>query len=196
VRSYRGVGGVQRKPIDALPGTIFIRLLPFFSLRSACHVPGVDLQNRSALLKIAKGLQGLSLALRHAAGATLMLTVVMLPACSDVALPSEDMPASGPDPRYNKLVADYLKSTFKNRASYDAFAISAFRWVHSFKGWAWMTCVRFGDSGHPRAYAVFIKDGKVIDSRYAVQTDACNTQTYAVFDAMGPMRAGVLGPLY
>jgi hypothetical protein len=43
---------------------------------------------------------------------------------------------------------------------------------------------------------VFIKDGKVIDGRYAVQTDACNTQTYAVFDAMGPTRAGVLGPLY
>jgi hypothetical protein len=43
---------------------------------------------------------------------------------------------------------------------------------------------------------LFIKDGKVIDGRYAVQTDACNTQTYAVFDAMGPTRAGVLGPLY
>jgi hypothetical protein len=94
------------------------------------------------------------------------------------------------------LVANYLKNTFKNRASYDAFAISAFRWVHSFSGWAWMTCVRFEDNGHPRAYAVFIKDGKVIDGRYAVQTDACNTQTYAVFDAMGPTRAGVLGPLY
>jgi hypothetical protein len=141
---------------------------------------------------MAKGLQGLFLALRHAAAATFLL----LPACSDVALPSEDMPASGPDPGYNNLVANYVKNTFKNRASYDAFAISAFRWVHSFKGWAWMTCVRFEDNGHPRAYAVFIKDGKVIDSRYAVQTDACNTQTYAVFDAMGPTRAGILGPLY
>ena len=64
------------------------------------------------------------------------------------------------------------------------------------QGWAWVTCVRFEDKGHPRTYAVFIKDGKVIDSRYAVQTDACNTQTYAVFDAMGPTRAGTLGPLY
>jgi hypothetical protein len=106
------------------------------------------------------------------------------------------MPASGPDPGYNNLVANHLKDIFKNRASYDAFAISALRWVHSFKGWAWMTCVRFEDNGHPRTYAVFIKDGKVIDSRYAVQTDACNTQTYAAFDAMGPARAGALGPLY
>ena len=59
-----------------------------------------------------------------------------------------------------------------------------------------MTCVRFEDNGRPRAYAVFIKDRKVIDSRYAVQTDACNTQTYLAFDAMGPTRAGILGPLY
>jgi hypothetical protein len=132
---------------------------------------------------------------RHAAGAALLLLVTLLPGCSDVAL-ADEMPASEPDPGYNNLVAKHLKDTFKNRASYDAFAISAFRWVHSFKGWAWMTCVRFEDNGHPRTYAVFIKDGKVIDSRYAVQTDACNTQTYAVFDAMGPTRTGVLGPLY
>ena len=59
-----------------------------------------------------------------------------------------------------------------------------------------MTCVRFEDKGHPRTYAFFIKDGRVIDSRDAVQTDACNTQTYAVFDAMGPTRAGILGPLH
>jgi hypothetical protein len=59
-----------------------------------------------------------------------------------------------------------------------------------------MTCVHFGDNGHPRTYAVFIKDGKVNDGRYAVQTDACDTQTYAAFDAMGPTRAGVLEPLY
>ena len=133
---------------------------------------------------------------RHAAAAALLLTVALLPGCSDVALPSEEMPASGPDLSYNKLVANYLKNNFKNRATYDAFAISAFRWVHSLNGWAWMTCVRFEDNGHPRTYAVFIKDGKVIDGRYAVQTDACNTQTYAVFDAMGPTRAGVLGPVY
>jgi hypothetical protein len=124
---------------------------------------------------------------RHAAGAALLLLVTLLPGCSDVAL-ADEMPASEPDPGYNNLVAKHLKDTFKNRASYNAFAISAFRWVHSFKGWAWMTCVRFEDNGHPRTYAVFIKDGKVIDSRYAVQTDACNTQTYAVFDAMGPTK--------
>jgi hypothetical protein len=133
---------------------------------------------------------------RHAAGAALLLLVTLLPGCSNVALVDE-MPASEPDyPGYNNLVAEHIKETFKNRTSYDAFAISALRWIHSFKGWAWMTCVRFEDNGHPRTYAVFIKDGQVSDSRYAVQTDACNIQTYAVFDAMGPTGAGVLGPLY
>ena len=143
---------------------------------------------------MAKGLQGLLRALRAAARAALLLTVVLLP-LSDVAMP-QDMPASGVDPGFNKIVANHLNSIFKNRATYDAFATSAFRWVHSLKGWAWMTCVRFDDNGHPRTYAVFIQDGKVIDSRYAVQIDACNTETYAAFDAMGPSRAGVLGPLY
>jgi hypothetical protein len=134
---------------------------------------------------------------RHAVGAALLLLVTLLPECSGHAPLVDEMPASEPDlPGYNNLVANHLKATFRNLASYEAFAISAFRRVHSLNGWAWMTCVRFEDKGHPRTYAFFIKDGRVIDSRDAVQTDACNTQTYAVFDAMGPRRAGILGPLY
>jgi len=143
---------------------------------------------------MAKGLQALFRDVRRAAGTALLLTVLLLP-LSDVSVPQE-MPPSGPGSGYNKIVADYLKGIFKNRATYDAFAISTFRWVHSFKGWTWMTCVRFEDNGHPRTYVVFIQDGKVIDSRFAVQIDACNTETYAGFAAMGPSRPGVLGPLY
>jgi hypothetical protein len=131
---------------------------------------------------------------RGAAGAAFLLIAALLP-LSDAAEPQE-MPTSEPDPGYYDLVAKYLKDTFKNLASYDAFAISAFRWVSSFKGWSWVTCVRFEENGHLRTYAVFIKDGKVIDGRYAVQIDACNTQAYAAFGAMGSIRAGVLGPLY
>jgi hypothetical protein len=131
---------------------------------------------------------------RHGAGVAFLLMVALL-SLSDVAVPQE-MPTSGPDPGYNDVVAKHLKGTFKNLASYDAFAISPFRWVGSLKGWSWMTCVSFEENRHPRTYAVFIQDGKVIDSRYAVQIDACNTQTYAAFDAMGLTRAGVLGPLY
>ena len=66
--------------------------------------------------------------------------------------------------------------------------ISAFRWVHSLKGWGWLTCVRFQDRGHPQIYAVLVRDGKILDGHYAVQTDACDTQTYVMFDAMRAAR--------
>ena len=69
--------------------------------------------------------------------------------------------------------------------------------MHSLKGWAWLTCVRFQDQGHPRVYAVFLKDGTIVDTRYAVVTDACDAQTYALFDAMrGAARPGIQSPLY
>jgi len=65
--------------------------------------------------------------------------------------------------------------------------ISAFRWVHSLKGWGWLTCVRFQDRGHPQIYAVLVRDGKILDGHYAVQTHACDTQTlcYVRCDAGG-----------
>jgi hypothetical protein len=89
---------------------------------------------------MANGLQGLFRAWRRAAGAGLLLTVVLL-ALSGVAVPQE-MPASAADPGYNTIVADYLKGTFKNRATYDAYAISPFRWVHSSKAALWMVLAR------------------------------------------------------
>ena len=44
-----------------------------------------------------------------------------------------------------------------------------------------------------KAPAVFLKDGKVIDGRYAVQTHACNTQTYAVSTRGGQRAPGFWG---
>lgn len=144
--------------------------------------------------------QGAPPSLRRAARAALLLTLVVLPACSELALPKEATPAPGADPANNELVARYLKATFKDRGSYDTFDISGFRWVHSVKGWSWLSCVRFQDHGHRRTYALFIKDGAVVDGRYAVQIDACDTQTYSPFDAiMGPATPasiGVQAPLY
>jgi hypothetical protein len=43
----------------------------------------------------------------------------------------------------------------------------------------------FPGSGAP-AYLCPVHQSNILDSRYAVQTDACNSQTYAPFDAMGP----------
>lgn len=48
--------------------------------------------------------------------------------------------------------------------------------------WAWLTCVRFHDKGLVRSYALFIDGNKVVDGRFAVQTDNCDLQTYYPFD--------------
>jgi hypothetical protein len=125
-----------------------------------------------------------------------LLLALVLPGCSDFALQKEDMPARGADPAYNDVAANYLKTAFKDRAFYDTFEISGVRWVHSVKGWNWLTCVRFRDHGHQRTYALLIKDGAVIDARFAVETDACDGETYAPFDAMKPARPGMQAPLY
>jgi hypothetical protein len=53
------------------------------------------------------------------------------------------MPMTGPDPSYQGEVATHLKQVLKNYSAYDSFEISDLRWVHSIKGWTWLTCVRF-----------------------------------------------------
>ena len=44
-------------------------------------------------------------------------------------------------------------------------------------------------AGHLRSYALFIQDSAIADGRYAVETDACESQTYTQFD----VATGVLG---
>jgi hypothetical protein len=133
------------------------------------------------------------------ARAALLMTLV-LAGCSDLAAPMEEMPTAGADPTYNKTIADWLKSKFKDPKVYQGFEISGYRWVHSLKGWSWLACVRFQDHDHPRTYVFFIKDGGIIDNRYAVQTDACADETYSPFDpatgAMTPQGIGVQQPIY
>ena len=129
-----------------------------------------------------------------------LLLALAVPACSDLALPKEDVPGAGTQPALNTVVADQLKILFKDRAVYQAFEISGYRWVHGLKGWSWLACVRFQEHNHPRTYALFVKDGAVIDSRYAVETDACDGETYAPFDPatglLQPANVGLQQPLY
>jgi hypothetical protein len=141
--------------------------------------------------------QSASSILQNAARAALLLPLV-LPGCSSLSLPAEDAPASGPDPTYNRLVADHLEAAFKDHDSYDAFEISDFRWVHGLKGWNWLTCVRFLDKeGRRRTYALFIKKDEIVDSHYAVESDKCAAQTYAPLVLMGGMKGATsAGALY
>jgi hypothetical protein len=114
--------------------------------------------------------------------ATLLLPLALL-GCSGVALTQTDAPTSAPDPAaFHKLIGNYLKGSFTDIAAYESFEISDAHWVHTVKGWSWLSCVRFQERGHVRTYAVFIQTDKVVDSRYAVTTDGCGEQTYAPFD--------------
>jgi hypothetical protein len=120
--------------------------------------------------------------LRDGALATLLLPLALL-GCSGVALTQTDVPPSAPNPAaFHKIIADYLKRSFKEIATYESFEISDARWVRAVKGWSWLSCVRFQERSHVRTYAVFIQTDKVVDSRYAVTMDGCGEQTYAPFD--------------
>jgi hypothetical protein len=98
-----------------------------------------------------------------------------------------------PDPSYRGVIANYLKTTFKNYSSYEAFEISEPRWVHSFQGWNWLTCVGFVDRDRRRTYVLVLNGTNIVDAHYAVQTDDCGAQTYSVFEQMG---GGGLEPLH
>jgi hypothetical protein len=122
----------------------------------------------------------------------------LMAGCSGLAAVTE-VPTTGPDPALNKVVATYLNGLFKDRSAYDAFEISEYRWVHTTKGWNWLTCVRYHDHGNTRVYAVFVKE-TVVDARYAVLTDDCSSPAYAPFDLMtgasGVSAPGALAPLH
>ncbi len=134
--------------------------------------------------------------LRRAAWALLLLAAVGscggLTGCSGLAAGNGEMPLTGPDPTYREVVAAHLKKVLKNYSSYDTFEISDPRWVHSIKGWNWLTCVRFRDRGRVRSYAIFLDGNKVIDDRFAVQTDDCDLQAYSPLERM----QGGLDPLH
>lgn len=127
------------------------------------------------------------------------ITLLALPGCSELAATSDVMPP-GAEPPFVSLAANYLQSTLKDRAAYDDFQISGVRWIHAIRGWSFLTCVHFHDHGHLRSYALFIQDNKVVDARYAVETDGCEAQTYTQFDLLtgklGRPTAPVQPPLY
>jgi hypothetical protein len=112
----------------------------------------------------------------------------LLPGCSELAQSNEAAPPAA-QPPYVSLAATHFQSVFTDRTAYDGFTISGLRWVHSIKGWSWLACVHFQDHGHLRSYALFIQDNAVVDGRFAVETDACESQTFTPFDAS----TGVLG---
>jgi hypothetical protein len=104
--------------------------------------------------------------------------------CAELAAGNAEMVPTAPDPGYRQMIAGHLKQVLKNTSGYDAYEISEPRWVHSIKGWTWLTCVRFTDRGRPRTYVVFFDGEKILDDRFSVQTDNCDTQAYSPFERM------------
>lgn len=126
--------------------------------------------------------------MRRAMPRAAIVLLLMAPGCSELAQPSEAVTPSA-QPPYVSLAASHLQSVLKDRASYDGFEISSLRWVDTIKGRSWLACVHFKDHGHLRTYAIFIQNNAVADARYAVETDACEVQTYTQFDLV----TGTLG---
>jgi hypothetical protein len=139
--------------------------------------------------------------LRRAAWVFLLATWLgIVRSAAGLAAGNTEVPVAGPDPSYRKVVATHLKQVLKHPTAYDSFEISDPRWVNSIKGWTWLICVRFHESAEPgpeqigvenspdyrppdriHSYALFLDGDKIVDDRFAVQTDSCGLQTYYPF---------------
>ena len=92
-------------------------------------------------------------------------------------------PAELSEPNYRQIVADNIGTVFPNAAELGVLEISNVRQAdHSLKGQAWLTCLRIHAGDAPQEYAVFIRDGKIVDARSGVAIDRCKQQTYSAFD--------------
>ena len=108
--------------------------------------------------------------------------------------------AAGAQPPYVSLAAKYLLSALKDRASYEGSKFPACAGsIPSKDGPGSLACT-FKITGICATYALFIQDNAVVDARYAVETDSCETQTYTQFDlvtgVLGRPTAPVQPPLY
>jgi len=131
---------------------------------------------------------------RHAA----LLLGLALTACGSLA--TEVAPTAALNPNYRAVIAKRLRVTFRKMPMSEPIEITEPRWVQTNKGWGWMLCVHFQDRGHQRTYVVILDRNEFVDERYAVQTDACDAQTYSAFDlesgGVRPGSVGDPGPLY
>lgn len=137
---------------------------------------------------------------RPGRAAALALACLALGACSELATGAVVATPPATQPNYVPIVAAYLRSTFKDSTLFGDYRISQLRWVDSMKGWSWLACVHFQDRGRVRSYAVFIQTDAVVDARYAVETDRCESLTYTQFDlisgALGQPTPPAQPPLY
>jgi hypothetical protein len=127
--------------------------------------------------------------------AAVAVALCALPGCSNLASSQDPVPDSSAFPAYRTTIANYIRTTFKNQGTPQATEISDLTWMHTAVGWSWLACIRFQQDGHRHIYSVFLRDNAIVNSRYAVKTDQCETKTYSPFDlATGLVTAPVAVP--
>ena len=122
------------------------------------------------------------------ASAFLLMTLAALGGC---ALPidapnwaSDD--SAGPEPvNYRFVVANDLHKIAGQDLEARLFEISPPRRVNMQRGATWMACVkelRFPSRTARTYHSVFIQRDRIVESRFAVVLDQCETETYTPFD--------------
>ena len=123
--------------------------------------------------------------------AYVLAVAVAVAGCSGSEIVQNLEPASAPElaqPNYRRIVADNIKTVFPNQASLGVLEISGVRPVDHLKGRAWLTCLKLDALGTPQTYAIFIQDGKIIDSRVGILIDQCHKEAYMPFDISPPAK--------
>lgn len=98
----------------------------------------------------------------------------------ETALPPGDDLVREPD--YRAIVARSIGSIVGDPTKLGMFEISSARRSDSFKGPAWLVCLKTTASEQSKYHAAFIQNEKVVDSRFAVTMDQCEAQPYTGFD--------------
>ena len=119
-----------------------------------------------------------------------LLYCVMALVLSGCALDSVVLPSAGDDltrePNYRAIVAASIGSIVGNPNTVDGFEISGARRSDSFKGAAWLVCLKSNIYQQPKYHTAFIQNDKLVDSRFAVTIDQCEAQSYTSFEDWKP----------
>ena len=115
------------------------------------------------------------------------VALAMLGGCSSTFffLPETPMALDQGPTDYQALVAKDLVA-LPNRSSMGPLEISPLRQTRLAQPGDWFACVRTTLQERPIFFAVFIRDGKVIDRRQAVVVDGCAEQRFAPLPSEAP----------
>ena len=123
----------------------------------------------------------------HYSALILVLGLFCLVGCAIEERPTKKSePPKEPMPAYKSIINAEFSTIVKNPNYYAPYQISGAQWVNSFKGWAWLVCVKGNNRGEPIYFSVFIQHEDIIDFRTNVSVDMCTYQSYEPFSIYSP----------